>query len=113
MPCAWQVRELVQELAGQTGLVVGAGGGVVLDSRNIEDFARTGLVVCLTATAERILDRVKDDTNRPLLETDDKMQKILSLLDARSEFYNAIPCQIDTTDLTIDEVVDQILAHVD
>lgn len=104
-------RALVRELSEKTGLVIGAGGGVVLNPDNISDYSRTGLVVCLSATPEVILDRVAGDTARPLLAGDDKIKKIRNLLEFRRKFYDAIPCQIDTAELSIEQVADKVIAH--
>jgi len=103
-------RALVQELAEQEGLVVGTGGGVVLNPDNISDFSASGLVVCLQATPETILDRVMHDTTRPLLAGDDKMQKILGILEKRQALYEAIHHQLDTNGKTVEEVVEEICA---
>ncbi|MDP6491717.1 MAG: shikimate kinase [Kiritimatiellia bacterium] len=103
-------RAVVQELATKDGLVIGTGGGVVLDPDNISDFSATGLVVCLQATPETILERVAHDTNRPLLAGDDKMQKILGILDKRRHLYAALPHQVDTNGLTVDDVAEMIVA---
>ncbi len=51
-------RAIVRELAGKDGLVVATGGGVVLNRDNVDDFERTGLLVCLSASPEVILARV-------------------------------------------------------
>lgn len=105
-------RDLVRELSGQTGLIIATGGGIVLDPANISDYARTGLVVCLSATPEVILERVAGDANRPLLAGDreDKMKKILNLLESRRPLYDAIPCRIDTTELNVEQVTEKILS---
>ena len=100
-------RDLVTELSARSGLVIAAGGGVVLDPDNISDFTRSGLVICLCATPESILDRVRHDTNRPLL-AGSKMEKIKQILTTRRALYNAIPNQIDTTSLTLEQVVQEI-----
>ena len=103
-------RALVRELSGRTGLVIGAGGGIVLNPENVADYARTGLVVCLTATPETILKRVEKESHRPLLEGDEKSKRILQILDARKHLYAAIPHQVDTTTLTPEQVVERIVA---
>lgn len=103
-------RDLVRELAGRTGLVIGTGGGVVLDPDNIHDFDRTGLVVCLTATPETILKRVAHDANRPLLAGDDKIGKIRGILASRQALYDGIPHRILTDGLSIEDVAAQIVA---
>ena len=102
-------RKLVRELSQKSGLVIGTGGGVVLNHYNIKDFSRTGLVVCLTAKPEIILERVAEDTDRPLLAEGNKLEKIKTMLDRRKQFYDAIPDRIDTTKLTINEIADKII----
>ena len=103
-------RDLVRELSARDGLVVATGGGIVLNPDNIRDFSRTGLAVCLNATPETILARVGHDTNRPLLAVPDKMGKIRSLLDARRPLYAAVPNQVDTNGLSVEQVVGRIVS---
>ena len=102
-------RSIVRELAEREGLVVATGGGIVLNRDNIDDFERTGLVVCLSAAPEVILARVEADTNRPLLEGDDKMVKITDLLNKRQALYDAVNCQVETDELSLDEVIGAIM----
>lgn len=89
-------REMVRELAVREGQIVSTGGGIVLNPDNITDFEKTGLVVCLLADAETVLDRVRHDTARPLL-ADDKASKIIQLLETRNPLYEAITHKIDTS----------------
>ena len=102
-------RVLVQELAGRRGLVVAAGGGVVLNPDNIRDFSRTGVVVCLRASPEAILRRVCGHAHRPLLEEGDKRQRIVDLLEQRQPLYDAISHQVDTTELSPEAAADAIM----
>lgn len=102
-------RALAQELAAGEGLVIGTGGGIVLDPDNIRDFSSNGLVVCLLAEPEVILARVATDTNRPLLAVDDKMKKILALLEQRRPLYEAIPHRVETGDLNVEEVAKRVI----
>lgn len=89
-------RAMVVDLAKKTGRLVSTGGGIVLNPDNIRDFAATGIVICLQAKPETILKRVEHDTNRPLLQGGDKLQKIAELLAKRQPLYDAIPHQIAT-----------------
>ncbi len=102
-------RQVVIDLSEASGHVIATGGGVVLNPDNIRDYSDRGLVICLSATPEVILARVEHDTNRPLLNADDKMAKIRGILDTRQPLYDAIPNQVDTSDLTVDEVVDRVV----
>lgn len=101
-------RALVQELAGQENLVVATGGGVVLNPQNIEDFSKTGHVICLRASHETILRRVLKSSHRPLLEEGDKRQKIIDLMNARQPLYDTIPLSVNTACLSAREVADDV-----
>ncbi len=101
-------RELVKELSGRQGLVIGTGGGIVLNSDNVHDYGQTGLLVCLSASPSVILERVSTETHRPLLEDGEKGKRILEILAARKELYGAIPHQIDTTDMEQSQVVTEV-----
>lgn len=89
-------RGLVQELAALEGHIISTGGGIVLNPDNIADFEKTGLVVCLLADAETVLDRVRHDTARPLL-AGDKQHRIIELLEQRRPLYEGITHRIDTS----------------
>lgn len=102
-------REAVRDLAAQRGLVVAAGGGVVLNPENPADLARTGVVVCLWADPDEILRRVGGDEHRPLLQAPDRGERIAKLLEQRRPLYEAIPDRVDTTGRTADEVTDEVL----
>jgi shikimate kinase len=106
---AWERELAVQLSARPAGLVIGTGGGIVLNPDNVRDFGRTGLVVCLTATPEAVLARLDGDTTRPLLATPDKFQRIQALLQARRPLYEAIAFRVDTTTLAPEAVADRIL----
>jgi len=101
-------RALVQELAAKVGLVIATGGGIVLNQDNIADFSRTGKVVCLMADEDEIMRRVSGSNSRPLLEKDDKLQRIRSLMEQRRPLYEKIPDRVNTTGLTPEQVVEAI-----
>lgn len=103
-------RALVRELAARRALVIAPGGGIVLNPDNIRDFAATGRVCCLRASPEIIVKRIGRDTNRPLLQANDKLGRIRDLLAKRQPLYDAIPFQIDTDGKTPEAVADEILA---
>lgn len=103
-------RELVRELAAREGQVIACGGGIVLNPDNLADYAATGLVVCLSAAPDTILERVAHETHRPLLAEGDKLQKIRDLLARRQPLYDAVPHQVPTDGLSAEDVAERILA---
>jgi len=104
-------RALVRELAARSGLVIAAGGGVVVDPENVTDFGRTGLVACLAVSPATVLARVGQDPHRPLLQGGDPLARIVALLEKRRALYGAIPFRVDTDGLAPGAVAERVLAR--
>lgn len=104
-------NDLCRELAVQDGLVIATGGGTLLNASNRAMFTSNSLLIRLYCSVEETLRRLdlSDDPGRPLLDVSDRRAEIESLLAAREPAYAAIPWQIDTTGLSIDEIATQIL----
>ena len=66
--------------------------------------------MCLNATPEEILERVKHETHRPLLEVDDPLGAIRALLEYRAPFYAKVSHQVDTTGKPLEAVVEEVVA---
>lgn len=102
-------RELVEELAARSDLVVSTGGGVVLNPANIEDFKRSGIVFSLMAKPETVYERTKSESHRPLLNTEDPMKRIVELMEQRRPFYEKADHIVQTDGKTAEQVADEIL----
>ena len=90
--------------------VISCGGGVVLREENMKALETGGFVVCLTASPETIYNRIKSNKDRPLLNVADPTAQIKELLDARQKFYDRCHLLIDTSVLTIEQIVEKILS---
>lgn len=101
--------ELCAELSRQRGLVIATGGGTLVNQANRALMMESGTVICLNATPEEILRRTGNSSKRPLLNVPDPRAEIERLLEARRQAYASIPWQIDTTGLTLEEVVGLVL----
>jgi shikimate kinase len=106
-----ETRIIRQVLEGEDQ-VISTGGGAVIRDENREAFKRAGLVVCLTAEPEVILERIKHETHRPLLQTPDPMAKIKELLANREKFYHQADLIIDTSHKSVDDAVTEIKEKV-
>jgi len=104
-----QENELVKELSQDKNMVIATGGGTFLFSDNVRTLSREGEIVCLFADSQTIYKRVKRKNIRPLLKGDNVLNKINHLLEERKKIYNNIKWKIDTTDFTVQEVVDKII----
>jgi len=109
-------REVEAHVAGEvsrySGCVVDTGGGIVLRNENISALQENGIIICLTADADTICVRTARCKHRPLLNVADPKKKIEELLKSREPFYAKAAYRIDTSRLTVDEVVDNIVTLV-
>ncbi len=82
-------EHLLQQLTARREIVLATGGGAVLRAPNRACLRDRGVVVFLDASADEILRRTRQDTNRPLLATGDgdRRARIESLLEARMPLY--------------------------
>jgi shikimate kinase len=82
--------KLLAELVRRTNIVLATGGGVVLSEQNRRLLAEHGTVIYLRAAASDLWQRTHHDKNRPLLQTDDPLQKLQELFAQRDPLYREI-----------------------
>lgn len=95
------------------GIVLSTGGGAVVNPQNRSMLKSFGKVVCLKASVDEILRRVGDRADRPLLSRPDKRETIERLLKERDAAYGDSDLSIDTTALSIEQVVSRIRAFME
>jgi shikimate kinase/3-dehydroquinate synthase len=101
-------KALCHDLGTQKGLVIATGGGTLLDPEMYKLMASHANLVCLNCTVDEILRRLNTNAVRPLLNVADRRAEIEKLLFQRHDAYAAVSWQIDTTNLSIEEVSRQI-----
>jgi len=104
-----QENKLVKKLSQKENMVIATGGGTLLSSDNTRILSQKGKIICLFADSQVIYNRVKRKNNRPLIKGNNILNKINHLLEERKKIYNDIKWKIDTTNFTIQEVVDKII----
>jgi shikimate kinase len=100
---------IVEELRRRDKTVISAGGGLPVNEQNMASLKAHALTICLWASPEKILHRVKDQTHRPLLNEPDPLGKIRQLLAEREKFYKQADVLITTDFRSIREVAQQVL----
>jgi shikimate kinase len=100
------------EILSEEHQVIATGGGAVVDDENLGLLKEKSLLVCLTASPETLLRRSGSGKDRPLLEGDDRRKRIEALLARRRERYAEAHICLDTDSLSVDEVVEKIIAAV-
>jgi shikimate kinase / 3-dehydroquinate synthase len=81
---------VVSDVSQRENWVIALGGGAVIRPENWQAISSTGVVVCLTASLETLMNRVRRKSNRPLLENlsdQDLQKKINDMLTLRMPHY--------------------------
>ncbi|MBE5941260.1 MAG: shikimate dehydrogenase [Lachnospiraceae bacterium] len=77
--------------------VLATGGGMPLRKENARLLKEIGTVLYLMASPKEIYDRVKGDTNRPLLQCENPYQKICDMIKQRHPIYSQCADEIVDT----------------
>jgi len=105
--------DLIRRLQTSDGVVVSCGGGAVLREENRKMMKESGVIVWLTAKPETILERVKNSTNRPILNGHMNVEYIAELMEKRRECYQeAADYQLATDGKSREEICEEILEVV-
>jgi len=70
---------------------------------------RHSLVVCLWASPEKIWERVRGQTHRPLLNEPDPLEKIRRLLADREPYYRQADVLLNTEMRSLKDVAQQVI----
>lgn len=102
-------RSVVAQLEQTSGLVISTGGGLPTNQANLDSLKRHALVVCLWASTEKIWERVRTQSHRPLLQTPDPIGTLRELLAARAPFYRQADVLLNTDNRSIRQVAQQVV----
>lgn len=80
----------IAELTALSGIVLATGGGAVLSATNRERLKQSGVVIYLRGSPEHLYERTRHDRNRPLLQTDNPLEKLRELYRQRDPLYREI-----------------------
>ncbi len=102
------LENLIQNETQHT--IISTGGGIITNPANIPLLKQLGFVVWLACSPEVIFERTSRNSNRPLLQCDNPMELIHTLLDQRNPLYQeASHLKINSSNLEIDELTCGIL----
>ncbi|MGJ0490341.1 MULTISPECIES: shikimate kinase AroK [Methylobacter] len=103
-------QKMIQQLTQRKGIVLATGGGAILREQNRKLLKENGFIVYLQCSVERVLERTRRDTQRPLLQTDNPKERIESLFAQREPLYlSCADYKIDTGAMQSKTVVNHIL----
>lgn len=110
-------QEVLRDLATRSECVISLGGGTLATEENFEFIRRNGIIVFLQLSPDKILQRVKHRTDRPMLrdadgnplEGDELQKRIDGLLEIREKFYSKADIIIPADTLKVGTTVDTIV----
>ena len=101
--------QLLKRLIDLKNTVISTGGGVVTMDGNLGLMKQIGKLIYLKVPLEELLHRLKQDTKRPLLQSEDAEQKIRALLQQRSPLYEQADYIIEANQTSPQIVTTQII----
>jgi len=103
-------QKMIQQLTEMHGIVLATGGGAILREQNRKALKEHGFIVYLQCSVDRILERTRRDTQRPLLQTDNPRERLENLFAQREPLYLACAdYKIDTGAMQSKAAVNRIL----
>ena len=81
--------QLIVDIGKAEPSIVSCGGGVVVRPQNTQNMKEIGRIVFLKATPETIYERVKNSTDRPILNGHMNVEYIAELMEKRRALYEA------------------------
>jgi len=102
-------KKIVGELVTRKRTVISTGGGLPANPDNLASLKSHSLVVCLWASPEKIWERVRSQTHRPLLNEADPLAKIRSLLEERGPYYRQADVLLNTELRSLRDVAQQVI----
>lgn len=100
----------IKSLLERKHCVIATGGGAVLSPANWKVLTQMGYVIALYAPIDTILERVGKSNDRPLFKS--KRDEDERLLIARQPIYNKAELIINTTEMDVDQVVEEIMRNI-
>lgn len=91
-------RQAIADATARKRIVLATGGGAVLSAENRSLLRQRGVVVHLDAAADVLIERLRRDRRRPLLQGQDPAKQVADLLAERLPFYRATAHLSVTTD---------------
>ena len=98
----------LKELINVENAIISTGGGIILKNEN-RSILNNLFTIYLKADFENIFNRIKQDTSRPLLLTDDPYNTAKDIFKSRQSVYESFKIHVRTDNKTPHQVVEEII----
>ena len=90
--------KVIDALTQREHLVLATGGGVILNEENRKHLAARGWVIYLYCSPDQQYERTIRDRNRPLLQTENPLQRLKDLMAQRDPLYRRVADMVVATE---------------
>lgn len=110
--------KMLDYLSAKSGILLSTGGGAVCSPENRQLLQSRGFVVYLKTSVGNQIKRLSQDKSRPLLQAEDRVQRLNDLAKVRNPLYNSTADMVYTTrnqslQVTANELYSTIIQHLD
>ncbi len=105
--------DILKNVLNNDNQIISTGGGIILKEENINLLKKKSIVIYLSAVWETLYDRVKNNTERPLLNNGNIELKIKTLLSEREPLYKKADIIISTDNKEPDHIAEEILKELE
>lgn len=99
-------QKMLQKISGKS-VIITTGGGIVTRKMNRLTMRENGVIIYLHSDPGTILERLENDTTRPLLKQN-KEERIVELFENRLPYYLEADYVINTVGKSVDTIVTEI-----
>ena len=103
------------EVVADNNLIISTGGGILTDERNQTLMAKSGITICLEASIDTIVNRLKQDVSseiRPMLKGDLSVKSVSKLKTHRQHLYSQADWTIHTDKLSEKTVASELIRAI-
>ena len=98
-------KDVMKDVTSRDNIVIATGGGSVLASENQEALA-SGFVIYLSSSIETLMNRIREDTSRPLLNVSDREKRLRNIVNERKPIYSQVAdLTIKTDEFSIKRII--------
>jgi shikimate dehydrogenase len=103
-------EEITSEVAERDNIINASGGGAVTREKNMAKLKKNGVAVWLKASVDTLLERLGEDSPRPLLAGKTQQEDMeITLKEREALYHKAADLVVDTENKTAEEVAEAII----
>ncbi|MCG4579575.1 shikimate kinase [Clostridium cochlearium] len=105
-------KDLLKDIIKSDKKVVATGGGLPIYSSNMDILNKEGITIFLDVPFEELLRRNKKNNKRPLLDKENKYDRLKEIYNSRIHIYNKCKIKVENYNISVHELCIKILKEV-